>query len=238
MFVEEFCTQLEDSFTFSRQQGSDFAKQIAGDFNPLHDIDNKRFCVPGDLLFSLSLARFGISKSMAFDYQGMVSGETELQFNESTDNISVKDQKDKSYMSVAREGEICTEPVFVEGLIRSYVAFSGETFPHIIVALMKQEGMMVNAARPMVIYDNMKLSFNSFTSSAPEVVLKGSKFDVNGKRGMVTMEFDLRAEGESIGSGEKQIIMSGLRPYQQEGVNLLVEIYDKARDAYFKNLKQ
>jgi uncharacterized beta-barrel protein YwiB (DUF1934 family) len=229
MFVEEFCTQKDDTFTFSRQQGSDFAKKIAGDFNPLHDIDNKRFCVPGDLLFSLSLARYGVSESMTFDFQGMIGGESELHFEESETEIVVKDQKDKNFMSVARTGNISKNETFVEGLIRSYVAFSGETFPHIIVALMQEEGVMVNAERPMVIYDNMKLSFTAFTESAPEVVLKSSKFDVNGKRGLVTMEFDLRADGQSIGSGEKQIIMSGLRPLEQEGIDLLVEIYNQAK---------
>jgi len=185
--------------------------------------------VPGDLLFSLSLGRYGISESMTFDFQGMIGGESELHFEETTTNIVVKDQKDKNYMSVTRNGNISKNETFVEGLIRSYVAFSGETFPHIIVALMKKEGMMVNAQRPMVIYDNMKLSFTSFSENAPEVVLKNSKFDVNGKRGLVTMEFDLRADGQSIGSGEKQIIMSGLRPFEQEGVDLLVEIYNQAK---------
>ncbi len=235
MFVEEFCNQSGDTMSFTRQQGSDFAKKIAGDFNPLHDIDNSRFCVPGDLLFSLSLSRFGISQAMTFDFQGMIGGESELHFVDSVDNIRVEDQKQKSYMSVSREGEISQNPVFIEGLIRSYVAFSGKTFPHIIVALMKQEGVMVNPTRPMVIYDNMKLAFTRFSESAPEVVLKGSKFDVDGKRGMVTMEFDLRADGQSIGSGEKQIIMSGLRPYEQEGIDKLIEIYDQARESYFKN---
>jgi len=235
MFVEEFCTQSGDTFTFSKQQGSDFAKKIAGDFNPLHDVENKRFCVPGDLLFSLSLARYGISESMTFDFQGMIGGESELHFESNDQEISVKDQKDKSYISVTREGNNTQNETFVEGLIRSYVAFSGKTFPHIIVALMKKEGMMVNAQRPMVIYDNMKLTFTSFSETAPEVVLKGSKFDVNGKRGMVTMEFDLRVDGESIGSGEKQIIMSGLRPFEQEGVDLLVDIYDKAREAHIQS---
>lgn len=235
MFVEDFCNQSGDTMSFSRQQGSDFAKKIAGDFNPLHDIDNSRFCVPGDLLFSLSLSRFGISQSMTFDFQGMIGGESELHFVDSTNNIRVEDKNQKSYMSVSRDGETCSNPVFIEGLIRSYVAFSGKTFPHIIVALMKQEGVMVNPTRPMVIYDNMKLSLTNFSESAPEVVLKGSKFDVDGKRGMVTMAFDLRADGQSIGSGEKQIIMSGLRPYDQEGINKLIEIYDEARETYFKS---
>jgi hypothetical protein len=229
MFVEDFCNQSNDTFSFSRQQGSDFAKKIAGDFNPLHDTDNSRFCVPGDLLFSLSLGRFGASKNMTFDFQGMINGDNELKFVESANQLVVEDQNQKSYMAVEREGEQTTNTTFIEGLIRSYVAFSGKTFPHIIVALMKDEGMMVNPTRPMVIYDNMKLSFERFSQTAPEVVLKESKFDVTGKRGMVTMFFDLRADGESIGSGEKQIIMSGLRPFEQAGVDKLIEIYDEAK---------
>ena len=39
----------------SADQASNFAKAIAGDFNPLHDPDNRRFCIPGDLLFTVLL---------------------------------------------------------------------------------------------------------------------------------------------------------------------------------------
>ena len=55
MFLENYCRITDDKISFTRQQASDFAKQIADDFNPLHDIQAKRFCVPGDLLFSLIL---------------------------------------------------------------------------------------------------------------------------------------------------------------------------------------
>jgi len=78
----------------------------------------------------------------------------------------------------------------------------------------------------------MKLSFDRFSEVAPEVELQDCHFDVTGKRGMVTMNFDLRAEGASIGSGEKQIIMSGLRPYQQEDIDHLVDAYNSGREAY------
>ena len=43
----------------------DRAKQVCNDYNPIHDIESKRFCVPGDLLFALTLNNFG-SKSQDF----------------------------------------------------------------------------------------------------------------------------------------------------------------------------
>jgi hypothetical protein len=234
MFVKDFYTQSENQFSFSRQQGSDFAKRIAGDFNPLHDPENTRFCVPGDLLFSLTLSKFGVSQSMTFDFQGMVGGDTPVQFIESAEQITVENDKQKCFLSVSREGEISTDQAFIEGLIRSYVAFSGKTFPHILVDLMQQQNTMTSAEKPMVIYDMMKIGFDRFSSESPEVVLKGSTFDVNGKRGLVTMNFDIQAQGEAIGHGEKHIIMSGLRPYEQAGIDALVANYEKSRDAYFQ----
>ena len=229
MFVEQFYNASDDSITISREQASNFAKSIAGDFNPIHDPDNKRFCVPGDLLFSMILSKFGVSNSMSFDFQGMVGGDTPIKLIESEQQISVQNDSDKSYLVAERAGENCLDPVFVEGLIRSYVAFSGKTFPHILVELMEQEGVMVNPSRPMVIYDMMKITFDRFSPSAPEVVLLENRFDVEGKRGLVTMNFDIQAGGESIGKGEKQIIMGGLRPYEQDGIDILVANYEDSK---------
>ena len=47
--------ESEGKVSVTREQASRFAKSIADDCNPLHDIDAKRFCVPGDLLFSMVL---------------------------------------------------------------------------------------------------------------------------------------------------------------------------------------
>lgn len=234
MFTKDYYTRSGESYLFSKQQGSDFAKRIAGDFNPLHDVDNSRFCIPGDLLFSVLLSKFGISQEMTFDFQGMVSGDMPINFNQTEQGIVAENGRQKPVLSMTCSGEMTEKIIFIEGLIRSYVAFSGKTFPHIIIQLMKDENVMVNTRRPMVIYDQMKLSFEKFSDIAPEVVLKDCRFDVTGKRGMVTMNFDLRAEGQSIGSGEKQIIMSGLRPYEQSDIDYLVDTYNAGRDAYSK----
>lgn len=233
MFVNEFFTQTGQHFSFSRQQGSRFAKQVARDFNPLHNETNSRFCVPGDLLFALTLSQYGVSCEMSFDFQGMVGGDIAVEFIESDAQLSVIDAKQKNYMTVTRSGQVTKDSSFVEGLIRSYVAFSGETFPHILVELMQQEQVMINPDRPMVIYENMSLSFSEFSEQSPQVLLSNSRFDVDGKRGLVTLEFDIQADGKSIGKGKKQIIMSGLRPYQHQSMSELVTHYEGLRSEYF-----
>jgi len=230
VFTQNYYSRIDDAFVFSKQQGSDFAKKIAGDFNPLHDTDNSRFCIPGDLLFSVMLAEFGVSKSMDFDFQGMISGDMPVHFVQEKGSIEAKNDKNKTLLQLKRSGEISTNLNFVEGLIRSYVAFSGKTFPHIIIKLMKEQGMMINTKKPMVIYDQMSLSLNNFSERAPDVLLKECDFKVTGKRGMVTMNFDIVAENETIGTGEKQIIMSSLRPYMQEDIDYLVDAYNESKN--------
>ena len=232
MFTQDYYTQVGENLLFSKQQGSDFAKSVAGDFNPLHDIENSRFCIPGDLLFSVLLSKFGISQQMTFDFQGMVGGDMPISIIENETDIVAENDKQKKVLSVKRSGDVTKDKVFIEGLIRAYVAFSGKTFPHVIIELMKKENAMINTKKPMVIYDQMKISFNQFSESAPQVELKNCHFDVNGKRGMVVMNFDLRAEGKSIGSGEKQIIMSGLRPYEQPNIDYLVDAYNLAKQRF------
>ncbi|MDH5434423.1 MAG: DUF3581 domain-containing protein [Gammaproteobacteria bacterium] len=236
MFVDDFYSKTNNKYVFSKQQGSDFAKQVAGDFNPLHDADNSRFCVPGDLLFSLTVSQFGLSEEMTFDFQGMIGGNDEIDLVVSENEIVAKDQDDKVCLTINRRGEVTQNPLFLESFIKAYVAFSGKTFPHILIDLMKQEGVMVNTSRPMVIYDQMKVHFDQFVDIEAEVKAKSVKFDVTGKRGTVTMKFDLCADGQSIGHGEKQIIMSGLRPYDQGSIDNLVDAYNQKRNAYEMSL--
>jgi len=230
MFTSNYYQETNQQLIITRKQGSDFAKCIARDFNPLHDEDNNRFCVPGDLLFSIMLTQFGVSKSMSFNFQGMIAGSAPFSFDISEHEVIAKNESDKPLVTLNHSGEKIKNETFIEGLIRSYVAFSGETFPHILVELMQKEQKMINTKRPMVIYDSMKLSFDRFTETAPSVELNNCQFDVTGKRGMVIMNFDLISDNESIGKGEKQIIMSGLRDYEQDAIDDLVSTYDEKRD--------
>ena len=57
MFLTPYFSTEDNQFQFTREQASHFAKKVAADFNPIHDEDNKRFCVPGDLLFAVLLQK-------------------------------------------------------------------------------------------------------------------------------------------------------------------------------------
>lgn len=78
MFLQQFYSADGPALSVSAEQGSSFAKTISNDFNPIHDMDSKRFCVPGNLLFALVLERYGLSQQMRFDFSGMVSADTPL----------------------------------------------------------------------------------------------------------------------------------------------------------------
>jgi len=66
-FLSDFYSALQgDQISVSAEQGNNFAKFIADDFNPIHDTQSKRFCVPGDLLFAIALERYGLHESMSF----------------------------------------------------------------------------------------------------------------------------------------------------------------------------
>mgnify|MGYP003346528125 CR=1 FL=1 len=128
MFLEKFHSSSSNKITISAEQGSSFAKNISNDFNPIHDPDSKRFCVPGDLLFALVLGRYGISETMKFNFAGMVSADTELLFPESPgDHFQLTDAREKSYLEVSRSGQTSTDAAAIESLTKNYVFFSSKS---------------------------------------------------------------------------------------------------------------
>lgn len=233
MFLEKFCTINNDKISFSRQQASDFAKKIADDFNPLHDIDAKRFCVPGDLLFSLALERSGLSQEMTFIFSGMVTDNIALNFpKEITGQAAITDEDNKEYVKISVNGDTTTNSESVRSLTQAYVEFSGHTFPHILVALMAENNVMINPARPMVMYESMSIHLDELNFSDIKLELASSKLSIEGKRGTADLIFDLIANGKTIGHGKKHMLLSGLRAYEQSTIEQVVENYNQTKAAF------
>ncbi len=233
MFIQNYYSQQGKKISFSRQQASDFAKNIADDFNPIHDPDNKRFCVPGDLLFSLVLSQHGINQQMQFEFSGMVNDKNEVHFVAAENGLlSVEDDEKKQFITVQRSGNTCSDKPFIEKLIRQYVAFSGHTFPHILVKLMQEQNVMINPQRPMVMYQSMSLQMDEFVEGEPVLELNKATLDVEGKRGKVNLAFNILVDGNKTGSGEKHMLMSGLREYNQEDIDQLVTYYSQRKLDY------
>lgn len=235
MFLAPYFSSNQRQFQFTREQASHFAKKVAGDFNPIHDEDSKRFCVPGDLLFAVLLRKEGVSQKMRFDFSGMVSDGVALHIeNKCEKESAVVDASGKEYLHMQREGQVNHNPEFIEHVVTNYVQFSGMNFPHIMVPLMEEQQMMINCQRPLVIYESMEVEFSRLDLTHPEVEFTGATFDVDGKRGVVTMNFAFKEEGEVVGHGIKRMVASGLKPYDQEAVDDLVNRFHLRKEEFLQ----
>ncbi len=235
MFLDEFHHESAEGITFSADQASQFAKRIAGDFNPIHDPDAKRFCVPGDLMFAMVLSRYGVNTSMEFTFEGMVGKDTPLIYPESPDNeFSISNAAGKNFMSVTRGGDLIQDPITVEKFIRQYVAFSGRNFPHILMPLMEKHNVIINPDRPLVIYESMTHTLDTIELDDPKLDMGGSELAVNGKRGDVKFHFVISENGKEIGRGYKKLVLSGLREYDAEVAKYLIDYYAQRKAEFTK----
>ncbi len=236
MVLAPFFNEANGLLSVSRQQGSDFAKQLANDFNPLHDVDAKRFVVPGDLLFSLVLQEKGISQDMRFEFVGMVSADAEFSMvEEGADKLSIQ-SNDKTCTNIQCSGKVLTNATLVEAITLEYVKFSGETFPAILLPLMQQKNVMINPARPMVMYQCMTIHLEDFEFENPTIEMAKQEINVDGKRGNVSIHFNIVSDGKVVGRGEKQLLLSGLRAYETDVMNELVSNYQTTKDNYLTNV--
>ncbi len=219
--------------SISAEQASRFAKDVAGDFNPIHDPDSRRFCVPGDLIFAMVVAHYGISERMSFEFTGMLGdGATVTLPCEPGEEFSLTDRGGKRCIEVRRQGAITHDPALIERFVRQYVAFSGRNFPHILVPLLAEQNVMINPDRPLVIYQSMAFDLSRLDFSDPDLELSGTALEVSGKRGNVQLDFAITEQAEALGSGYKKLAVGGLIPYEQDVVDRLIGRFNSSVDAY------
>ena len=230
MFIDNYYSEKDSRILISKQQASNFAKQIADDFNPIHDQDSQHFCVPGDLLFSLILEKYGLSQQMTFTFSGMIGDNLPLHFPPSSkDEFSITDDNDKQYLRVEHQGEISTEKNLISEFTRNYVAFSGKNFPDLIVPLMKEHKVMINPDRPLVIYESMSIDLDTVEISQPSLELSGTSLTVQGRKGFAHLEFCVNSSGKLIGKGIKKLALRGLCQFDQEKVDQMVNTYKERK---------
>jgi len=233
MFLQKYYFEENEKIHFSRQQASRFAKEVAGDFNPIHDPEAKRFCVPGDLLFALVMSKYGLSQRMRFIFSELVSDEVLLSLPDSVSGeLDIVGDTGKTYLSLHREGDTSNDQNLIRDLTCSYVRFSGQTFPNILVPLMTEKQVMINPHRPLVIYESMAINLERLDIADPQLELTESSLEVKGKRGAVHLEFQLKAAEKVVGRGEKNMILSGLRAFDADKIETLVTDYNTRKQAY------
>jgi hypothetical protein len=236
MYLDAFHVTTDGFTRITAEQGSRFAKEIAGDFNPIHNPGVKRFVVPGDLLFSLVLERYGLSECMAFSFTDMVGANVDLDFPDTdAPSFEIGDATGRVCLKVRRDGRRTRDMSLLERFTLAYVSFSGQTFPHVLVPLMRAHDVMINPQRPLVIYEGMSFDLEHPDIREPELELGSSSLIVNGKRGDVSLDFVIRAGGRAVGTGAKKLVLSGLRPYDDAMMQALVDEYAESKAAYRKS---
>ncbi len=239
MQLEKYYNLEGSRLSFTRQQASDFAKSVANDFNSIHDVDSKRFCVPGDLLFAVIVRHYGLRQTMGFSFSGMV-GENDTLILPAVNarEISIYDEHDKKYLDVSSDGAHSQNLELIKSLTKTCVEFSGHTFPHLLVPLMQENNVMINTERPLVIYDHMRISLETLDLDTVELKLRENICRLYGKRADVAFNYDLCCNGEKVGQGQKKMVLSGLREYDQAKIDALVEIYGARKSEYVSTASQ
>jgi hypothetical protein len=233
MFLNEFYSQKDSSFRFTQQQASRFAKTVANDYNKIHDVDNKRFCVPGDLLFAVSLARFGLSETMKIDFTGMVKNDVELRFSPLLNNkTAIVNADEQAFMELELGGNSSYDEKIISKIIKEYVQFSGKNFPDIMVPLMRSENLMFNPARALIMYKCMQINLTRVDVKSISLKFDEAIIDIHGKRATVTFKFDFYENNEKVGTGQKEMLLSGLIPYEESVMDGVIADYQAAKNKY------
>jgi hypothetical protein len=237
MFLKEFYEIHDGNIRIAAEHASMFAKEVAHDFNPLHDVDAKRFCVPGDLLFSLILEKYGLSQNMHFIFSGMVGDGVLLNFPDTdAERIDVTDNQGKTYLQVERSGGLSRDSELIESFTRDYVAFSGQNFPYVLVPLLAKENVMFNLNRPLVIYESMTLSFDHLDFKQASVKMLEPEMKVDGKRASAFLHFQVKSGEEVVGNGFKKLAISVMSGYEAEPMQAFVDDYLARKNGYLDNL--
>lgn len=225
-----------EQFSFSKQQACDFAKGVANDFNAIHDADSSRFCVPGDLLFSVVLSKLGLSQEVTVNFAGMINDDRKLHIAKLDEShAQLQDQDDKCYLKVAHQGQHTFDQALISNLVQEYVRFSGQNFPHILEPLLKQHELMLNLNRPLVIYESMSLHLDSLELENASIEFAGGELVPEGKRYIALLNFKVMGKNGQLGIGQKRMVLGKLLPFEQAVSDELVQKYTNKRDLYLAN---
>ena len=127
---------------------------------------------------------------MGFIFSGMVTDDVTLIVPDvDADHISITSEAGKEYLSIDRSSDASTNQEVISNFTRSYVEFSGHSFPHILVPLMVEHEVMINPDRPLVMYQGMSFELDRLNLADLKLELVSSKLEITKKRGNVTLEF-------------------------------------------------
>lgn len=232
-FLDDYHVREGGLVRISAEQGSRFAKEVASDFNPIHDPGERRFCVPGDLLVALVLRYYGIAPRMDFRFRARVGADEPLLFpNAPAAALTVTDGQGRVCLEVERAGEPWRDEGAIAALAAASATLSGRNFPDLLEPLMREHGVMFNPGRPMVLYEGVQFRLEERPGADLVLSPEAASLTVEGRRGEELLPFALEQGGRLVGRGCKRVTVSGLQPYDPERMQAFSDLYRQRRSAF------
>ena len=184
------------------------------------------------------LARYGARAETAVRFAGMLDADVPLALpaapDEAAGDVSVHlaDPRGREILSFFGSGPRFADAGFVGRLSLEYVRFSGRTFPEILVPLMREADAMINPARPLVIYKDMALRLGRRSDGELRLEPAGAELSTTGKKGVARLRFTIEDDDGRVGEGEKNLVLSGLRPFDAAAMDVVVAAYETRRRAH------
>jgi hypothetical protein len=81
-------------------------------------------------------------------------------------------------------------------------------------------------------YLTTEINLQRLDFSDPSLESTGSSLEVQGKKGLVRLDFRLLQAGEEVGQGAKYMALRGLQPYKDEAMQRVVDEYNSYKRSY------
>jgi hypothetical protein len=78
----------------------------------------------------------------------------------------------------------------------------------------------------------MTIDLDRLDIKTPTLEMDHTDLELVGKRGNAFMAFNIMESGQIVGRGEKRMVLSGLREYEQGAMDGLVETYKQRKRDY------
>jgi len=212
-------------YFIDKESGSNFAKDICKDLNPIHNVESKKFIMLGDFLFALYVNEYGFPKNREVIFKNPIKinslENSGLEVIVSKEGIFVGNQKKV-------ESSVEDFLFFDESLLLQYCEISGSLFPDKLWGVFESSGLMPNFKRGIVMYTGVNFGFNFNLDSLYgdiELDLDNVDYEIVSNRLFLKANVKVDLNGENVGSICKNLVCLGCVDYNKEKFDFLVENY-------------
>lgn len=214
MDISEYYDCIDGEIHFNDLKASQFAKNVSNDQNPIHDHDNKNYCIPGDLIFSMCADVLGLGSETDLYLHHPIGKNSSILIKEAKDGFYLgRDQSGIKIFTYRKNGET-TDICDTGNFLNCFARVTETLFEDAIHPQLKQKGLMINPSSPSVVLTSISIRKSENSKPVHKIKPDESVATGNVKRAKVTAKYTMNdLYDNSIGEARKTLFISGLREY-------------------------